>query len=244
MPVVAFIDLLGVRARWSAGGRRAAEAAFDWLQTSVASALRTTGSESVTGGGIETDSAAIVFDSTEDAASFIRELFSRTFAATRRPSDDRFWIRGTITSIGNADPLRRESALSGFDNIRTYRLEPGLLDAIAIEKSGFHGMRLVIEENLVTESVRRHFRLAVGSRAFIPFRKLANSVYPDRISDRYQDFLWMAREDESEWRTLKRAMANRLRWCAQVPAEFVQAAATQVVFNETVAIFRSLERRS
>ena len=36
-------------------------------------------------------------------------------------------------------------------------------------------------------------------------------------------------------------MSDRLRWSAQDSEEFVQAASTQVVFNETAAIFRSLE---
>lgn len=243
MPVVALVDLLGVRARWSDDGRAAAEKAFDWLQYSVSSALRSTNQHSILGGGLETDAAAIVFNSPEDAAVFIRDLFSRAFVAARRPSDERFWLRAAITSIANVDPLRSESTLTGFDKVRTYRLEAGLLDAISIEKCGFRGMRAIIEEKLVTETMRRRFKIGVGEGNLIPFRRLANSVYPERISNGYQDFLWMARQNETEWRRLKRAMSDRLRWCARNADEFVQAASTQVVFNETVAIFRSLERR-
>lgn len=77
----------------------------------------------------------------------------------------------------------------------------------------------------------------------MPFKKLANSAYPGRIASGYSDYLWMARQEEDDWRRLKLFMSKRLRWCAQDAEEFLQAAATQVVFNETVAIFRSLEAR-
>lgn len=77
----------------------------------------------------------------------------------------------------------------------------------------------------------------------MPFKKLANSAYPGRIASGYSDYLWMARQEEDDWRRLKLFMSKRLRWRAQDAEEFLQAAATQVLFNETVAIFRSLEAR-
>jgi hypothetical protein len=101
-------------------------------------------------------------------------------------------------------------------------------------------MRIVVEEKLLTPA------MPITSRAGRqplpgPFKSLTNSVYPRRIAHVYEDFLWMARSEEAEWRKLKRSMSDRLRWSAQDSEEFVQAASTQVVFNETVAIFRSLE---
>jgi hypothetical protein len=125
--------------------------------------------------------------------------------------------------------------------VRVFRLDGGLLDAIAVEKSGFKGMRIVVEEKLLTPAVREHFSVQAGSRPLVPFKSLTNSVYPRRIAHVYEDFLWMARSEEADWRKLKRSMSDRLRWSAQDSEEFVQAASTQVVFNETVAIFRSLE---
>jgi hypothetical protein len=239
--VVAFLDLLGVRARWHEGGRESAEAAFGRLESLVAETLSRLAPKSLRDGAIETDSAAIVFGATEDALAFIRDLFTDAFAASGRARDERLWIRGTVTALHGRGALRRSEHLAQHGKVRVFRLEGSLLDAIAVEKSGFKGMRIVVEEKLLTQAVRDRFAVKAGSRDFVPFRSLTNSVYPRRIADVYQDFLWMARSQEVEWRKLKRAMSNRLRWSAQDSEEFVQAASTQVVFNETAAIFRSLE---
>jgi hypothetical protein len=239
--VVAFLDLLGVRARWHEGGRASAEAAFGRLESLVAETLTRLAPKSLRDGAIETDSAAVVFGATEDALAFIRELFSEAFVAPRRAKDERLWIRGTVTAIQNRGPLRHSAHLAGQARVRVFRLDAGLLDAIAVEKSGFKGMRIVVEEKLLTPDVRNHFGVQAGSRTLVPFKSLTNSVYPRRIAHVYEDFLWMARSEEAEWRKLKRSMSDRLRWSAQDSEEFVQAASTQVVFNETVAIFRSLE---
>jgi hypothetical protein len=239
--VVAFIDLLGVRARWHAGGRDSAEAAFGRLETMVGETLARLAPKTLRDGTIETDSAALVFGGSEEALSFIRELFSEAFVAPRKVKDERLWIRGTVTAIQNRGPLRHPAQLAGHAKVRVFRLDGGLLDAIAVEKSGFKGMRIVVEEKLLTPAVREHFGVRAGSRTLVPFKSLTNSVYPRRIANVYQDFLWMARSEEAGWRRLKRSMSDRLRWSAQDSEEFVQAASTQVVFNETAAIFRSLE---
>jgi hypothetical protein len=239
--VVAFLDLLGVRARWHEGGRASAEAAFGRLEALVGEALARLSPKSLRDGAIETDSAALVFGASEDAVAFVRNLFSEAFVQAKRAGDERLWIRGTVTSIQNRSALRHPETLAGHAKVRVFRLDGGLLDAIAVEKSGYKGMRIVVEEKLLTPAVREHFSVKAGSRTLVPFKSLANSVYPRRIAHVYEDFLWMARSDESEWRRLKRAMSSRLRWSAQDSEEFVQAASTQVVFNETAAIFRSLE---
>lgn len=239
--IVAFIDMLGVRARWHEGGRASAEAAFERLEALVGETLTRLAPKSLREGAIETDSAAVVFGTTEDALSFIRDLFSEAFVAPKRAKDERLWIRGTVTAIQSRGALRRSAHLVNHSKISVYRLDAGLLDAIAVEKSGFKGMRVVVEERLLTPAVREHFAVKAGDRTFVPFKSLTNSVYPRRIVHVYEDFLWMARSDESDWRKLKRSMSDRLRWSAQDSEEFLQAASTQVVFNETAAIFRSLE---
>jgi hypothetical protein len=240
--IVTFIDLLGVRARWHEGGRESAETAFEQLETLVRETLAELAPKSLRDGAIETDSAAIVFESTQEALVFIQALFSAAFLAPKKASDERLWIRGTVTAI-QRHPLRRAVQLAGHPKIKVFRLDGGLLDAIAVEKSGFKGMRIVVEEKLLTQAVRDHFAVQAGSRTLLPFRALTNSFYPRRIANVYEDFLWMARPEEAEWRRLKRSMSARLRWSARNSEEFVQAASTQVVFDETVAIFRSLDRR-
>lgn len=241
--VVVFVDILGVRSRWHLGGRESAEKAFARLRALVTEALRNVGATSIETGGIETDSAALVFSSATSAAVFVRTLFRFAFEKWSQQPEERMWLRGVVTS---SEPglLRRESVLAGFERVRLYDLETGLLDAIAVEKSGFKGMRVVIENQLVNDALRRDFRIHIKNQTFFPFRKLRHSAYPARIAEEYQDFLWMVKESRDEWEEAKRTMSHRLRTCARNPEEFLQAGATQVVFNEADEIIRSLDRRS
>jgi len=241
--VVAFIDLLGVRARWHRGGREEAEAAFSRLRQLVAYAIRETNPSTIVNGAVETDASAVVFESTDEAVRYAQTLYLHAFKSATRRQHNRIWLRGTLTRVDDPRNLRSESDLPINPKIKVYNLEPGLLEAISVEKSGFKGMRLIIEEALVTDSVRQAFTIKVRGQAFYPFRKLTNSAYPGRIENGFQDFLWMAHQKEADWRRVKHLMAARLRWSAQSPEEFLQAASTQVVFNESVAIFRSLQAK-
>ena len=165
--VVAFIDLLGVRARWHEGGRESAEAAFGKLESMVSETLARVSPRSLRDGAIETDSAALVFGSAEDAFSFIRELFADAFTAPPKAKDVRLWIRGTVTAIHSRGELRHAAQLSGQAKVKVFRLDAGRLDAIAVEKSGFKGMRIVVEEKLLTPAVREHFGVRAGSRTLV-----------------------------------------------------------------------------
>ena len=118
-----------------------------------------------------------------------------------------------------------------------------LFDAVSVEKSGFRGMRMLIASELITRQLRTTFRHPIGNRSFIPFRRLNHSQYPGRISEGYHDVLWMFSPDEAEWRDRKRLMSSRLRWSGNDPEEFVQAAATQLVFSECQAILTTLQGR-
>jgi hypothetical protein len=102
----------------------------------------------------------------------------------------------------------------------------------------------VIHAGLVTPALCDAFRVEVGRRRLIPFKQLANSIYPGRIAPDYQDFLWMATADPAEWEKDKVQMASRLRWSSANNEEFIHAAATQVIFHECEAIMRSLLRRT
>jgi hypothetical protein len=125
--------------------------------------------------------------------------------------------------------------------ITTY--SPPLLTAISVEKSGFKGMRLLVDGALITKPIRAAWKIPIGKRTFIPFRRLRHSVYP-AMGDRFEDFLWMASGDNEEWDDRKIVMAKRLRLAGNDPEEFAQAAATQVVFHECDAILQSLRKRS
>jgi hypothetical protein len=124
-----------------------------------------------------------------------------------------------------------------FANIAVHRYSAPLLEAISVERSGFKGMRILIADALVNDPLREAMRIPVGPRHLIPLRRLDHSRY--RVEG-FQDWLWMLPRDENEWTRAKRQMAARLRWAAADADEFLQAAATQVVFHESEAIWGSL----
>lgn len=242
--VILFVDLLGVRSRWHAGGRAEAERAFVTLRTLVVAALREAGTNRPTAGGVETDASTLVFQSASEAISVGTTLYRLAFATGQTASDERLWLRGAIVPFEPAEPLRTERSLSPPYTALKYQQYAGsLLDAIAIEKSGIKGMRLIIDASVVTDRVCRQFRIPISTRYLIPFRRLNHSPYPPRIESGYRDVLWMASADEEDWAGLKQRMATRLRHSSHNPEELLQAAATQVVFHECNAMLHALRRR-
>lgn len=127
-----------------------------------------------------------------------------------------------------------------FGRLSTHGYSSPLLDAISVERSGFKGMRILVADPLITEPLRTAARIPIGGRYLIPLKRLDHSDY--RVQG-FQDWLWMLVPDEEAWSRTLRQMAARLRWAAKDSDEFVQAAATQVVFHECEAIRRSLRVR-
>ncbi len=239
-----YLDLLGTRSRWHRTGRSGAEATFRDFEALLRGVLHDHPAR-VTRGGVETDAAALICPSTEDAIFVGSEIYRRAFLSPRRVEDDRLWVRGAITEIQADVVLRQERSLEpALDHVRVYDYAGPLLDGISIERAGFKGMRLVIVGTLVTEPVRRRYAVPVGELSLIPFRRLDHSGYPGRLIAGFQDVLWMATPNEELRTALMRRMADRLRWSAGDQEEFLQAAATQVVFNECTAIFHDLRLRT
>ena len=138
-----------------------------------------------------------------------------------------------IQWLRTARPLTSE-----LSQIAVHEYSGDLLDAISMEKSGFRGMRLLIDPSLVNIGLRKAFRRKVGSNWLHVFKHLENSAYGPRL-EKHQDVLWMATGNEEEWRQRRARMSTRMRFSARVPDEVLQAAATQVVFDECDAIYRS-----
>jgi hypothetical protein len=124
-----------------------------------------------------------------------------------------------------------------FAHLSVHRYSGPFLDAISVERSGFKGMRILIEDVLVNDALREAVRIPVAGRRLIPLRRLDHSEYR---ANGFQDWLWMLPDDEDVWARRRRQMATRLRWAVRDSEEFLQAAATQVVFNECEAIRASL----
>lgn len=240
MRTLLFIDMLGVKSRWHQDGRPGAEAAFEEFESLVTSAIAECGPDGVLSGMIESDSAAIVCSSQSVAVGVGCSLFRRAFATVAPGRHRRPWLRGAIIPFAGHLSLRT-TRVSAIDSVTTSVYEPALLDAIAVEKAGYKGMRLLVAAELVNEGLRGDhcFTLENGTLLHV-FKRTTHSGYPGRLEAGYDDVFWMAAADMDEWKAHRWAMARRLRYSAKDPEEFIQAAATQVLFHEYSAILGSL----
>jgi len=238
-----FIDLLGAKSRWHRAGRAVAEVAYRQLRSLVESGLSTIDDRELIDGLIETDAAAIVCTSTEACVKMGLEVFRNAFSLTGAEPEQRPWLRGTITPLPQYTSLRSAASVpTPYRKIKISSLTSGLLDAISVEKSGFKGMRLLITAALITRPLLAGFAIPVGPRSLAPFKTLKHSYYPARLGKDFEDVFWMIRDSGTSWEQAKRTMALRLRLAARDPEEFVQAAATQVLFHECSAIIWNLSR--
>jgi len=240
---IVYLDLLGTRKKWERGARPAVEVAFARFEELVRQGLHQVGPEGILDGGIEADSAALVCADEVLALRLSQAILSTAFdALTPDQEANRLWIRGAIVRVLAPAALRTPAAMNPpFAHLSVHRYSGPLLDAISVERSGFKGMRIIIEDVLVNDALREAVRIPVAGRRLIPMRRLDHSEYR---ANGFQDWLWMLPADEDAWTRRRQQMATRLRWAAKDPEEFLQAAATQVVFNECEAIRASLRARA
>lgn len=239
-----FVDMLGVKSRWHQDGRVGAEAAFSEFEGLVVQVVKDHAAGDVLAGTIESDAAALVCSSQHVAVTIGKELFRQAFSIVTSGNHKRPWLRGAILPYSGGLSLRvqRKTAVG---NISASVYEGSLLDAIAVEKAGFKGMRLLVASVLVNDSLRgAHSLMLDNGKLLHSFKRTTHGGYPGRLNDGYEDLFWMATADPDEWKSLRWTMARRLRWAAKDPDEFMQAAATQVLFHEYTAILGSLQDES
>lgn len=235
--VVLFVDLLGVRASWLKGGRDEAEKAFSAFRNMIATSLMGDGAESLVSGLVESDAAALTFKDLPSALAVAKDLYLATFRHRKHIR----WLRGCIVGHNEESDLRKPTLFrSSLSKVELMLYSGALLDAISVEKSGYKGMRLLVERKLITPEITAAIRQQVGHLNFIPLCILRGSTYPKRLQDSFMDYLWMGTTDRDSFGQLKKIMAVRLRRAAKEPEEFMQAAATQVMFHECAAILSSL----
>jgi hypothetical protein len=153
------------------------------------------------------------------------------------------WLRGVIAPHKGTSGLRAESLLlPEFPHIIDYELEDSLTEAIAVEKSGIQGMRLLIGGGFSKNEVERASQIHFGDYAIVLARRLRGSAYPAGVCmGRFRDILWMATADDSEWKEMMEIMAKRIRWALSSHKELAHAGATYAVFsvcNAVIGTFR------
>lgn len=247
MTTLLLLDLLGSRDRWRHGGPALVERVFDHFHHLVYDAARGLDAAAELRGDLEGDRAAIWCPNAEVALALGRRLFRRVFLEPRSPDDLRLWVRGVVCDASGADGdtvrTLEDTAPAELPGLRRHVFGPGMQDALSVLYSGFQGMRLLVANSLLNDTLRGRFRIPVGRLGVIPFRKLNHSPYPASIHRNYQDCLWMA-ESQQEWGSYESRMTMRMLWSARNPQEFSQAAATQGVFHETLLILKSVARKS
>jgi hypothetical protein len=190
--VLLFADLLGVRACWLRGGRVAAESAFKDFRNLIAGALRGRTVSEVTAGLIETDAAAVICTDVRVALDIGKHLYQMAFNQTNSNRNRHYWLRGVIVPRISDLPLRKTSHFTApLGHVELMLYESELFDAVAIEKSGVKGMRLLVDKTLLTQQVIDQYRIPVGHLSFIPFKNLRSSYYPPSLKGTYLDYLWM-----------------------------------------------------
>lgn len=243
--VLLYLDVLGMKSRWESGGVVAAKAAYRTFDLVIRHALEAVDSgvsQSATG-GIQSDAGSFVLPNVSSGIVLGTAIFREAFRRSGTPviGRERFWLRGAIIEIEDDELEATEQFHENFPNVKKRVFSDDLLNAINVEQSGYRGQRLLVQESLVTEQVNDEFKIPVGNRDFMPLASLAFA----QPVEGFRDVLWMfptqeAKLDE-EWDLMKIAMQNRLRWSGRGgPAEFTQAAATQLVFAECQAIYSDL----
>ncbi|MGE3175106.1 MAG: hypothetical protein AB7O97_20935 [Planctomycetota bacterium] len=242
MPVLLTLDLLGSDSRYRQGGPGAAAALFDDFADLVLDTAATLDVSAELRGDIEADWCGLVCPSVESALALARRIFRRAWLDPRSSDDLRLWIRGAVTPTED-DAVRHTAPDDDLAGIRRTTATPGLMRALAALRSGFQGMRILVDEALLTDPLRGMFRVPLGRLGLIPFRRMNFTPYPPNLKKTMQDFLWMA-ETPAEWNNYVMRMKQRVLWSAADPVELEQAAATQIVFHETDAIVQSVVRKN
>lgn len=227
MPCLFYVDILGTKERWfreKNGGPKAAERAFKEFRDALKVALRGGGIASRRAKGLlNADGVALRFVSVKNALDVGIRLFQNCFEIDLG-KHDRLWIRGVIAPTSD-DELLEERPLGSWNRIISRVPTPSTLKATIAEHSGFHGMRLLVHEALVTDVERERWRVTIDGvpvDRFLSLKRIADSKHVTE----YEEVVWML----DGWPIRRDAMERRLRLAGGDLGEFVQASATALTF--------------
>lgn len=231
---ILYIDLLGVQKMWQSGGSAAVKLRIAEFNSFIleqlnflTSALHRDGDYTVILSG---DSVAVTCEDFDQAIGIGIHLFTQAFYSTDRTTTP-FWLRGAIGRWSNQYLTVNTVPIStkGVQVGTQYQTEDDFLAVLALEKSGFKGMRLIIDTSLLPN--HGHDCTRVWTDFLRPLgivARLEACTYPGL---HYSDILWMA-NDEARYRHLSAIMAQRFKASSRDPDEFTQAAWTRVTFDQ------------
>jgi len=238
-----FVDMLGVRSAWKRG-RSGVIRRLRAFEDLVLKAVGKSASPPCRG-VVETDATVLFFSRTTDALAFSVALYRSAFFTGEEAGDERIWLRGVLAPVSGRKPAFRDEVPTGVKGLTKFRYADAVFAAINAEKSGFKGMRLLISKDLVGDPLVADYTEKVGEHGMPRIATLKYSGYPEEVLPfKCSDVLWCLSADAREEARLTDRMQKRLRWSKPDAEEFLQAAATQVLFHETNAMLHTARSRA
>lgn len=236
---IVHIDLLGVQKMWGEGGASAVKGRIEEFNEFILRQfnylppeLHRDGEYTVILSG---DSVSVMCQDFDQVIGIATHLFVQAFYDTDKRKQP-FWLRGAISTwqnqhlTANTVPIHSKSIQIGT----RYVTEDDYLAVLALEKSGFKGMRLIIDRRLLKDYGRIYqfswegYKKSIGSIA-----TLTECTYPH--GEHYADVLWMI-ESKHRFEQLKGIMASRFKKSTGNPEEFSQASWTRAVFDQVESL--------
>ncbi len=240
-----YIDLLGVQKMWQLGGANAVKSRIQEFANLIKEQLTYLPQQSFRDGDFTimtlSDSVAITCQDSDQAIGIASHLFEQCFYHTDRSSSP-LWLRGVISSWHNQNMVFNTKSIQLREiSVGTeYKLEDDYLQAIALEKSGFKGMRLIIDQSLLPNSGKNEMRKWFGfKKPLFRIVRLDQCNYP---GDEFADVLWMA-DTEAKYKDLLGIMAKRYKQSTRDPDELIQAAWTRAVFDQVDTLIWSCKNQ-
>lgn len=235
---ILYVDLLGVQKMWLRGGAPAVRDRIGEFNRFVMDQvnylpghLHRDGDYTVILSG---DSVAVTCQDYGQAIGIGAHLFSQAFYA--KDVSHPFWLRGAISGWSNqylpvnTVPIKAKELQVGT----RYDSEYDFLLVLALEKSGFKGMRLILDSSVLPSDGRDVQRSWSGF--YRPLRiitRLKECTYPEGRP--YADVLWMA-DDQVRYGHFQGIMAKRFKESTHDPEELMQAAWTRAVFDQVASL--------
>ncbi len=237
---ILFIDLLGVQKLWLTGGYTAVKDRIQRFNTFVLeqanflpAQVHREGEYTVILAG---DSVSIMCQDFEQAIGMGVHFFVQAFYSTGKTGKP-FWLRGAIDRWHNqylpvnTVPIHAKGLQIGTQYVN----EDDYLKVLALEKSGFRGMRLIVDRNVLPGGGLDYQAAWSGlSKPLGLIARLNECTYPE--GEGYADVLWMAADQEHKYGHMKAIMSQRFKRCTREPDEFVQAAWTRAVFDQVESL--------
>lgn len=236
---ILFLDLLGVQKMWATGGAPMVRLRIDEFNAFVEEQLNFLPATIHRNGDytvvLQGDSLAVMCQDFDQAIGMGIHFFVQAFYATDK-MDRPFWLRGAISRWSNqyltfnSVPVKTK----GIEVGTRYANDEEYLAVLALEKSGFRGMRLLVDASLLSDRGKSFEQTWTGfHRPLRLVTKLRQCPYP--AGENYNDVLWMA-SDEKRYEHLKGIMASRFKACTADPDEFAQAAWTRASFDQVESL--------